>query len=439
MCIDCGKCAIVCPHAAIRMKVFAGRDGRGRTRGLLAKTFRSRELPDHHLTIQVAPDDCTGCGVCVDVCPADSRRIRAQGAQHGPTTHRDDQRAHWEHFLTIPALARDLIAHDSVKGSQLLEPLFEFSGACSGCGETPYLQAAHAAVRRPDGDRQRHRLLVDLRRQPADDAVVRQRGRPRPGVEQLAVRGQRRVRPRDAARARRPRGAGPPPARAAASRSSARTSCALLVDAASRPRPTSPPSASGSPGLRRCAIDGTPPDARQLLAIADQLVSESLWIVGGDGWAYDIGFGGLDHVLGSGQNVNMLVLDTEVYSNTGGQASKATPRGAVAKFAAAGKSDREEGPRSDRRGVRQRLRRSDRARRQRRADGEGAVRGRVLARAVAGHRVRHVHRPRHRHVDLDAHQKATVQSGFWPLYRFQPSDVEDTTRSTRLAPPTIRS
>ena len=142
-------------------------------------------------------------------------------------------------------------------------------------------------------------------------------------------------------------------------------------------------------------------DARHLLALAGDLVRKGIWIIGGDGWAYDIGFGGLDQVLSSGRNVNILVLDTEVYSNTGGQASKATPRGAVAKFAAAGKSHRQEGPRRHRTRLRQRVRRPDRDGRQRRPDGQGAARGRRLARAVPCHRLQHLHRPWHRHGQVD--------------------------------------
>ena len=142
LCIDCGKCAIVCPHAAIRMKAFAAGSLDGAAGDFPSKPFRSRELPDHQLTIQVAPDDCTGCGVCVDVCPAkDKSEVKRKALNmRDAAMHRDLERARWEHFLTIPELDRTLVAHDSVKTSQLLEPMFEFSGACSGCGETPYLK-----------------------------------------------------------------------------------------------------------------------------------------------------------------------------------------------------------------------------------------------------------------------------------------------------------
>ncbi len=142
ICIDCGKCAMVCPHAAIRMKVFPAAAVEGAPAGFLTKEFRSRELPDHRLTIQVAPDDCTGCGVCVDVCPAKSKtEVKHKAINMEPAAeHRDVERPHWEFFQSIPPLDRSLLAHDTVKGSQVLEPLFEFSRACAGCGETPYLK-----------------------------------------------------------------------------------------------------------------------------------------------------------------------------------------------------------------------------------------------------------------------------------------------------------
>jgi pyruvate-ferredoxin/flavodoxin oxidoreductase len=142
ICIDCGKCAMVCPHAAIRMKVYPAAAVAGAPAGFQSKEFKSRDLPDHRLTIQVAPDDCTGCGVCVDVCPAKSKtEVKHKSINLEPAPeHRDVERPHWDFFQSIPPLDRSLIAHDTVKGAQVLEPLFEFSLACNGCGETPYLK-----------------------------------------------------------------------------------------------------------------------------------------------------------------------------------------------------------------------------------------------------------------------------------------------------------
>ena len=167
-----------------------------------SKEFRSKDISGFRMTIQVAPDDCTGCGVCVDVCPAKSKtEARHKSINMEPALeHRDAERPAWDFFLSIPELDRELLPHDSVKGSQALQPLFEFSGACAGCGETPYIKLGNPTVRRPHGGGQRDRLLVDLRRQPPDDAMDGQRRGPWSGVEQLAVRGQRRVRARAAAR-----------------------------------------------------------------------------------------------------------------------------------------------------------------------------------------------------------------------------------------------
>ncbi len=350
LCIDCGKCALVCPHAAVRMKVFApeavaGQAGADDDAVVPTKAFRSKDLPGHLLTIQVAPDDCTGCGVCVDVCPARSKEV----ARHKALTmepadeHRDRERARFDAFLALPELDRSLLAHDTLKGAAVLEPLFEFSGACAGCGETPYLEllsrlfgdraivanatgcssiyggnlpttpwSTNAEGRGPAwanslfednaefglGIRlavdRRHELarvlLVQLAREIGDDLVGTILA-----ADQRTEADVHTQRDRVAELHRRLRAA------------------------------------------RETAGAGLADDLQRLAAVADDLVRRSVWIVGGDGWAYDIGFSGLDHVLASGRDVNLLVLDTEVYSNTGGQASKSTPRGAVAKFAQSGK------------------------------------------------------------------------------------------------------
>jgi pyruvate-ferredoxin/flavodoxin oxidoreductase len=340
ICIDCAKCALVCPHAAIRMKVFGPEALAGAPVGFKDKEWRDREHPGRRMTIQVAPDDCTGCGICVDVCPAKSKEV----AKHKSIDmlpkleHLDAERAAFDFFLTIPDPDRADVRVDTVKGSQQLRPLFEFSGACAGCGETPYLKLLTQLF----GDR----MLVanatgcssiyggNLPTTPwAQDAEGRGPAWSNSLFEDNAEFGLGYRLALDA---------------------QLDLACNLL-DAlepelgdnlvhglqAGAHAPDDDAIALqrlrvGELRTRLARIEG--PRAIDLLAVADALVPTSVWIVGGDGWAYDIGFGGLDHVLATGRDVNVLVLDTEVYSNTGGQASKATPRGAVAKFAAAGKS-----------------------------------------------------------------------------------------------------
>jgi pyruvate-ferredoxin/flavodoxin oxidoreductase len=338
ICIECAKCALVCPHAAIRMKVFEATALADAPDGFKSRQFRSRDLPDHLMTIQVAPDDCTGCGVCVDVCPAKSKEVAKHKAinMEPKRDHLDAERVNWDFFLTIPEPDRSAIKLDTVKGSQMLDPLFEFSGACSGCGETPYLKLISQLF----GDR----MVVanatgcssifggnlpttpwranDAGRGPAwANSLFEDNAEFGLGIR-LAIDQER---------------------------SEARRLLDELGEAVGRPLADEILDADQSDAegldlqrerveLLRQRLDGMEEErARRLAAVAGSLVATSVWIVGGDGWAYDIGFGGLDHALASGRDVNILVLDTEVYSNTGGQASKATPRAAVAKFAAGGK------------------------------------------------------------------------------------------------------
>ena len=342
LCIDCGKCAIVCPHTAIQMKAFTPDALAGAPDDFPSKGFRDRTLEGHLLTVQVAPDDCTGCGVCVETCPAVSRSEAGRRAirMEPADAHRDVERDRYRFFAGIPYPDRAGLRTATVKHSQLLQPLFGASGACAGCGETPYLKLLsqvsgdRAVIANATGCSSIYggnlpttpwgrdaegrgpawinslfeddaevglgiRLGLDQQRAVAVDLLTRLA--PRLGVELVdGLLG------------------------------AAQDDEAGL--AAQRDRITE---------LRRRleGIDGADAvAARALATIASALARREVWIVGGDGWAYDIGYGGLDHVLASGADVNILVLDTEVYSNTGGQASKATSRAAVAKFATAGKA-----------------------------------------------------------------------------------------------------
>ena len=338
-CIQCGNCSFVCPHTVIRSKYYDPAASRARRTGSCRRRWRppgSRTAGSRCRSMpRTAPDAGCASRPARSVAPGDPVTKAINLGQREPLVAAE--RENIAFFETLPTNDRSRVDFGTVRGTQFLEPLFEFSGACAGCGETPVHQAALAAVRRPADGRQRDRMLLDLRREPADHAVDDQRGRPRPGMVELALRGQRRVRARLPARRRR--------AHRLARRRLAELRDAVgaeLVDGileapqlreselrAQRERVADL--------MRRLdGLDG--PAVTDLLSVVDHLVRRSVWIVGGDGWAYDIGSGGLDHVLASGRNVNVLVLDTEVYSNTGGQMSKATPLGAVAKFAAAGKT-----------------------------------------------------------------------------------------------------
>ena len=340
LCIECGLCAMVCPHTAIVTKVFPVAALYGAPTRFASKPWAGDDLPDHVLTIQVAPDDCTGCGVCVDVCPAFDKSVVRRKAINMEVKSDEllvREREKYRFFDAAPQLDRARINHDTVKGSQLLEPLFEFSGACAGCGETPYLKLLSQLF----GDRA---LIANATgcssiyggNLPTTPWSKNREGRGPAWANslfednaefglgmRLAVDQQEQY------------------ALLLLGRLSSRIGAELVEAIRMNPQETEEQVHEQRLRVetikeRLAAIDA--PEAHSLLAVADALVRGSVWIVGGDGWAYDIGFGGLDHVLASGSDVNILVLDTEVYSNTGGQASKATPRAAVAKFAAQGKA-----------------------------------------------------------------------------------------------------
>ena len=343
-CIQCGKCAMVCPHAVIRIKVYDSRELEGAPATFKATDVRDKEWAGMKYSIQVAPEDCTGCGICVEICPAKNKtetRLKALNMEPQPPL-RVPERDNWNFFLEIPELDRRKIKTTTIRQQQVQEPLFEFSGACSGCGETPYLKLLsqlfgdRALIANATGCSSIYggnlpttpwsknadgrgpawcnslfednaefglgfRLSIDKQTEFARELVLRLGGQIGDVLAAAILSA---------------------PQKDEADIYEQRQRVSLLKE-------------------RLKEIDTQ--EAKQLLAIADLLVKKSVWIVGGDGWAYDIGYGGLDHVIASGKNVNLLVLDTEVYSNTGGQASKSTPRGAVAKFAAGGKP----GPKKD--------------------------------------------------------------------------------------------
>jgi pyruvate-ferredoxin/flavodoxin oxidoreductase len=346
VCIQCGKCVMVCPHSVIRSKVYAPQE-----LGSAPETFKSTNARDHDwqglkFTIQVAPEDCTGCGICVDVCPAKNKsqpRLKAINMQ-AQEALREPERDNWNFFLNLPNLDRQLLNLHKIAHQQMQEPLFEFSGACAGCGETPYIKLVsqlfgdralvanatgcssiyggnmpttpwtHNAVGR--GPAWSNSLFEDTAEFGLGFRVSidKQQEFARELLLQLATEvGQEWV---DAILSANQRDE--------ADIYEQRERVVLLKERLQTL-------------LRETSDDKLRATIQHLEPLADLFVRKSVWIMGGDGWAYDIGFGGLDHVLASGRNVNVLVLDTEVYSNTGGQMSKSTPRGAVAKFASGGK------------------------------------------------------------------------------------------------------
>jgi pyruvate-ferredoxin/flavodoxin oxidoreductase len=338
ICIQCAKCALSCPHASIRFKIY--------DEALLADappTFKSakargKEYTGMVATIQTAPEDCTGCGLCVEACPVkDKTEPKRKAINLAPQIPlRATERENYEFFLGLPEFDRTQVKIDTVKGSQLLRPLFEYSGACAGCGETPYVKL----ITQLFGDR----MLISNAtgcssiyggNLPTTPYTFDENGRGPTWSNSLFEDnaefgfGFRLTIEKQTEYARELvdslRGA------------IGEELAGDLLDAEQVTEADIAAQRARVATLKEKLAGLDTPEAAQLKSLADMLVKRSVWILGGDGWAYDIGYGGLDHVLASGRNVNVLVLDTQVYSNTGGQMSKATPRAAVAKFAAGGK------------------------------------------------------------------------------------------------------
>ena len=338
LCIQCGKCVMVCPHATIRAKVYESDVLKGAPETFKAVPARWKDFKEMKYSLQVAPEDCTGCGLCVQVCPAKSKtevKHKAINMEPQPAL-REQEVKNWDFFMKIPDTNRASLSFGQVKDIQLLQPLFEFSGACSGCGETPYIEMATRLF----GDR----MLVanatgctsiyganlpttpytfnsDHRGPAWSNSLFEDNAEFGLGMR-LAVDQQNQY------------------ARELLVRLASQIGEELVQSILNAKQVTDADIAAQRErvALLKQKIAGiNTPEGIDLRSIADSLVKKSVWIFGGDGWAYDIGYGGLDHVIASGRNVNILVLDTEVYSNTGGQMSKSTPRGACAKFAAGGK------------------------------------------------------------------------------------------------------
>ncbi len=340
LCTQCGKCPLVCPHAAIRSKIFTEEQLKNAPPDFRHAPIRGKDFPAGlHITYQVAPEDCTGCGLCADICPIRDKTNASHKALNmspqGPLL--EQERANWEFFLSLPEYDRRLVKETTIKGAMLLQPLFEFSSACVGCGETPYIKLASQLF----GDRMVVANATGCSsiyggNLPTTPWTTTKEGRGPAWSNSLFEDnaefgyGLRVAIDKQTEYARE-------------LLESLRTDLGdamvdALLDADQSNEAGIYEQRQRVADLNRRLLEIDSPAARELASVAENLSRKSVWIIGGDGWAYDIGFGGLDHVLASGRNVNVLVLDTEVYSNTGGQTSKATPRGAVAKFSAGGKS-----------------------------------------------------------------------------------------------------
>jgi pyruvate-ferredoxin/flavodoxin oxidoreductase len=423
VCIQCAKCSIVCPHATIRPKLYDAAQLAKAPKTFKSAEAKGKEYAGLKWTIQVAPEDCTGCGACVHVCPAKNKadpKLRAINmAAQEPL--RFAERENYDFFLNLPDFDRSKLSNlASVKGSQLLRPLFEYSGACAGCGETPYVKLLSQLF----GDRAIIGNATGCSsiyggNLPTTPWCVNADGRGPAWNNSLFEDaaefsfGFRLTLDKHGEFAREL-------VTALKDQIGAELAEALLAADQSTESGIRDQRERVAQ-LKKKLAGSSEPKARQLLAIADVLTRRSVWGVGGDGWAYDIGYGGLDHVLASGRNINLLVLDTEVYSNTGGQASKSTPRGAVAKFAAGGKSM----PKKDLGLIAMSYGNIYVAKVALGANDQQAVRAFMEADAYDGpslilaysHCIAHGANMR----TMNDQQKAAVACGHWPLYRFNPS------------------
>ena len=339
LCIQCGKCVFVCPHAVIRHKVYDEKLLKGAPKTFKHTPSKFREFKDGMAyTLQVAPEDCTGCEMCVEACPVkDKSQVGRKAINMAPQTElRETEAENWDFFMQIPDVDRTLVNPATIKNSQLLRPLFEFSGACAGCGETPYVKLVSQLF----GDRT---IVANATgcssiyggNLPTTPWAKDENGRGPAWSNSLFEDnaefglGMRLTLDKQVEFARE--------LVIYFKKELGEDLTTAILDADQSDEVGIAEQRKRVEQLKAKIGVSKDPRAKDMLSLADVLVKKSVWIMGGDGWAYDIGYGGLDHVLASGRNVNVLVLDTEVYSNTGGQASKSTPRAAVAKFAMSGK------------------------------------------------------------------------------------------------------
>ena len=419
-CIQCGKCSIVCPHGVIRMKVASEEELKNAPATLKTADYKGKEFAGKKFMLQISPEDCTGCGVCVTACPAKNKEnpeLHAINMDH-IENHLEEEKANWKFFETLPYVKRTEVAKNLPKTTQMIQPLFEFSGACAGCGETPYIKLLtqlfgdRMVVANATGcssiysgnlpttpyckDEKGHgpawanslfednaefglgmRISIDHEEVTAKTLLESMKAELGEVAEKILSNPQSNDMEIDAQR-------------------------------------------DNVAALRAKLATMNSEEAKHLSEIADYLIKKSVWIIGGDGWAYDIGFGGVDHVIASGRNVNILVVDTGVYSNTGGQQSKATPMGASAKFATAGK----ELPKKDLAMIAMSYGNVYVAQVAMGANDMQVIKAMNEAEAYDGPSLIIAYCPCINQglnmADGLAHQKNAVETGSWPLFRFNP-------------------
>ena len=425
LCIQCGKCAMVCPHSVIRIKAYEPAALAGAPETFKSTDGRDTEWKELKYTIQVAPEDCTGCGICVDICPAKSKSVVSHKAINmAPQPPlREAERANWQFFTELPEMDRREIKITSIRQQQVQRPLFEFSGACSGCGETPYLKLLSQLF----GDRS---IIANATgcssiyggNLPTTPWTKDANGRGPAWSNSLFEDNAEFGLGMRVALDKQIEYALELLMRLSAELGDDLVAALMNADQDDEAGIYDQRERVSQLKMRLRTMKN--PEAAYLLSLADVLVKKDVWIVGGDGWAYDIGFGGLDHVLASGRNVNVLVLDTEVYSNTGGQMSKSTPRGAVAKFAAGGKT----APKKDLGLIAMSYGNIYVARVAMGAKDEHTLRAFLEAEAYDGPSliIAYSHCIAHG-IDMTTgmkHQKAAVDSGQWLLYRYHPDRAD---------------
>ncbi len=427
VCIQCGKCSLICPHAVIRMNAYPESELKDAPANFKSTQAKGKEWDEGTMfTLQVAPEDCTGCGLCVQTCPAKNKKEEGKKAINMVTQApvREQEVENWNFFLKLPNPDRSKLKTNTVKGSQFLEPLFEFSGACAGCGETSYVKlitqlfgdrmvianatgcssiyggnlpttpyATNADGRGPAWSNSLFednaefglgmRLSIDKKIVQASELLTKLQDKVGSDLAMDILNNQQKEEVDIGEQRKR---------------------IAELKDK-----------------LKSINTD----ESRRLTELADYLAKKSVWIVGGDGWAYDIGYGGLDHALALGRDINVLVLDTGVYSNTGGQNSKATPLGAIAKFAAAGQDK----PKKDLAVMTMTYGNIYVCQIALGANDAQALKAIKEAEAYPGPSLilAYSHCIAHGYTlnQGTAHQKMAVDSGIWPLYRFNPDLMDD--------------